>query len=306
VETKHNDKKDGTATDPADVAAQSVGYASYDEYYASEMKQAKFLDVSLRQGASDGTLHPHMKARLEAAESYLVARFGSKEKAIQGTGFSKRIGGAYHTKNAAHDAKDPKSHLHTMGLAIDIDANSNPYTMPAGDGAAADWMYWFYETGWELGTKLGFGGDALNLKTIYAEGKNMSSEELHEHMLASSKSFAKTVELSAQSDDDIKAALLRAGYKDDASDKGVKHLIERWFHPAKKIYTGGRAFHETMTHSKELLVALRDVAGLNWGGTEMSSGQNGDFMHFDNRNDDFGHRVYQAGYDAQQARKHDK
>jgi len=138
----------------------------------------------------------------------------------------------------------------------------------------------------------------------------MSSEELHEHMLASSKSFAKTVEMSEKSDEEIKAALLTAGYHDDASDNGAQKLIESWFHPAKKIFhnkkTGAREFHETMTKSKELLVALRDVAGLNWGGTEMSTGQNGDFMHFDNRNDDFGHKVYQAGYDAQQARKHNK
>jgi hypothetical protein len=38
-------------------------------------------------------------------------------------------------------------------------------------------------------------------------------------------------------------------------------------------------------------VALRDVAGLAWGGTEMSTIQNGDFMHFDCRNDEFGKAV---------------
>jgi hypothetical protein len=42
------------------------------------------------------------------------------------------------------------------------------------------------------------------------------------------------------------------------------------------------------THSQELLVALRDVAGLSWGGAEMSSNENGDFMHFDCRQDGFG------------------
>jgi hypothetical protein len=60
-----------------------------------------------------------------------------------------------------------------------------------------------------------------------------------------------------------------------------------------------------MTESKELVVALRDAAGLNWGGTEMSMGQNGDFMHFDTRNDGLGGKIYQAGYEAQKARKKD-
>ena len=132
---------DATATDPADIAAQAVGYASYDEYYHSGLTQAKFLGVTLKQGQSDGNLHPHMKGRLEAAESYLVSRFGSNAQAIAGTGWSQKIGGAYATESAAHDPKDPKSHMHTMGLAVDIDAGANPYTMPKSDGKAADWMY---------------------------------------------------------------------------------------------------------------------------------------------------------------------
>lgn len=43
------------------------------------------------------------------------------------------------------------------------------------------------------------------------------------------------------------------------------------------------------------MIALRDVAGLAWGGTEMSMIENGDFMHFDCRLTDFGHSVYRAG-----------
>jgi hypothetical protein len=47
--------------------------------------------------------------------------------------------------------------------------------------------------------------------------------------------------------------------------------------------------------TQELLIALRDVAGLAWGGTEMSMIENGDFMHFDCRLTDFGQSVYLAG-----------
>jgi hypothetical protein len=56
----------------------------------------------------------------------------------------------------------------------------------------------------------------------------------------------------------------------------------------------GRAFQDQvgreqatglMQHSMDMIVALRDVAGLAWGGTEMSAVENGDFMHFDMRFD---------------------
>ncbi len=309
VDALGHDERDLTKTDPADLAAQSIGYADYDTYYATALTPVKFLGVSLVQGSSDGQAHPLLASRIAAAEAYLIQRFGSAEKAITGTGWSKRAGAAYATSNAAHDTKDPKSHMHTMGMAMDIDPGVNPYTMPKGDGPAADWITWFYQTGFELGHRLGYGGDALNLDSLLEEGQQMSSEELHEHMLASSQSFARTVELSEQSDDDIKAALLaaREPYTDGPGDKGIPSLMEKWFHPAKKMFhdakSGERKFHETMTESKELIVALRDAAGLNWGGTEMSAGQNGDFMHFDTRNDSIGHTVYKAGYDAQQDRK---
>jgi hypothetical protein len=167
--------------------------------------------VSLKQDKSDGRAHPLLASRIAAAESYLVQRFGSFEQAIKGTGWSKFAGASYSATDAdAHDPTDPKSHMHTMGMAIDIDPGVNPYTMPKGDGAAADWIYEFYSTGFELGHRLGFGGDALDLNTLYAEGKSMSSDELHEHMLASSQSFARTVELSEKSDEEIKTALLAA------------------------------------------------------------------------------------------------
>jgi len=120
-----------------------------------------FLGVSLEQGQSDGRAHPLLASRIAAAEAYLIQRFGSQDEAIKGTGWSRRAGAAYSaTDAAAHDPKDPKSHMHTMGMAIDIDPNVNPYTMPKGDGPAANWIYWFYTTGFELGHRLGFGGDA--------------------------------------------------------------------------------------------------------------------------------------------------
>lgn len=58
--------------------------------------------------------------------------------------------------------------------------------------------------------------------------------------------------------------------------------------------------------SMDLLVALRDVAGLAWGGTEMSSVENGDFMHFDCRQTQFGDAVYDRKSPDEQAEEQRK
>jgi hypothetical protein len=66
---------------------------------------------------------------------------------------------------------------------------------------------------------------------------------------------------------------------------------------ARTICRGrGRAHAQAPTNlTQEMVIALRDVAGLAWGGTEMISIENGDFMHFDCRLTDFGHAVHEAG-----------
>jgi hypothetical protein len=67
----------------------------------------------------------------------------------------------------------------------------------------------------------------------------------------------------------------------------VQKVAER-FHAG-----GGRQYAATIKDIRdELLVALGDVAGLSWGGTEMSMREDGDFMHFDCRNTTFGYAVY--------------
>lgn len=51
-----------------------------------------------------------------------------------------------------------------------------------------------------------------------------------------------------------------------------------------------------MNLNLEMVIALRDVAGLAWGGAEIAAGENGDMMHFDCRTTDFGQQMYQAGW----------
>ena len=62
--------------------------------------------------------------------------------------------------------------------------------------------------------------------------------------------------------------------------------------PFFKDFMGRDKADSLTTHSEELIVALRDVAGLAWGGTEMSHPVNGDFMHFDCRSDTLGNHLF--------------
>lgn len=92
------------------------------------------------------------------------------------------------------------------------------------------------------------------------------------------------------------------GYTQDRAGEVYTTYIEKLeknWGPEKK--SGKERFGRTQdtqsftNHSQELVVALRDVAGLSWGGTEMSERENGDFMHFDCRTTNFGQNVYKHG-----------
>jgi hypothetical protein len=92
---------------------------------------------------------------------------------------------------------------------------------------------------------------------------------------------------------EISRALAAVGYQGDALRTAVHEIAvaDHHFHQQQ-----GRANAQAPTNlTQEMVIALRDVAGLAWGGTEMSSIENGDFMHFDCRLTDFGNSVYQAG-----------
>jgi hypothetical protein len=107
---------------------------------------------------------------------------------------------------------------------------------------------------------------------------------------ATSNAFARYLELSKQSKEEVVATLGKAGYSIDEANAELSNVqkAEELFHKAD-----GRKAAKALTNiQEELLIALRDVAGLSWGGTEMSMRENGDFMHFDCRDTEFGRAVY--------------
>jgi hypothetical protein len=90
-----------------------------------------------------------------------------------------------------------------------------------------------------------------------------------------------------------------AGYSPEKAKAGLaemKSFPKDFWHIMSRDGTRDGTGHNTATSSQglELTVALRDAGGLMWGGTEMSHGDNGDFMHFDVRQDAVGQRFLNA------------
>jgi len=295
----------GKATMPADKAAQAVGYADY-KSYASDMGPVSFLGVSLRQLQSDGRAHTYLAERLALAENFLrglyadqVAKAASDPSAkLKGddlvahlAGWNKVGGASYETGET--DRKAGRAHQHTMGLAIDIDPSANG---------------WIWDTHHDshpsMDKHLGmasrmFGGKAFTAGKIDYLSDNTSTEELHADVSKASGAFGSYLKWGKQwlakyeADEKgttpaIIADLQTRGVK-EADEAMVKDMMwfAGWFNDAS--YRKGMS--QLTTIKMPLLVALRDVAGLSWGGTEMGSKENGDFMHFDCRDTAFGNSV---------------
>lgn len=80
-------------------------------------------------------------------------------------------------------------------------------------------------------------------------------------------------------------------------DEMRKFPRQVWHKYGRDGSKNGTGTNKTINNqSLELSVALRDAGGLAWGGTELSGhdGDNGDFMHFDLRNDGVGAAVVSA------------
>jgi len=72
----------------------------------------------------------------------------------------------------------------------------------------------------------------------------------------------------AASKDKLAAAFAEHHLPESDVEEATK--VPGWFHNNMS-----RGESQTLTtHSQELLIALRDVAGLSWGGAEMSSNEN--------------------------------
>ncbi|HEX4417177.1 MAG TPA: hypothetical protein VH165_04720 [Kofleriaceae bacterium] len=296
VETGENKDKqaaDPTATTVKDRMAQGLGFADFQAYYDT-WGEDNVVFVGQDLGAP---AHPYLRARLRVAEAYLRNRVKSPNgQPLDDAGIRKAIG--WNGQGNASYSHKPGTdmhltHPHAVGLAIDIDPGQNPYFF---DHSVANADFWvgLFERLFQYATKL-YGGEALTAKTMETWSKETSTEELFPRIKASSQSFAKLLELSVRAHGDesptgeIARSLVRVGYEGDALKTATHEVAvaDHHFHQQQ----GRKDAKQATNLTQELVIALRDVAGLAWGGTEMSTIENGDFMHFDCRLTDFGQSV---------------
>jgi hypothetical protein len=290
---KEREAPNEKATTPADHAAQRAGYKDYASYH-STFEKITFLGQSAKQGKSSGLGTHHLANRLRAAEAFLEAKYGAKgDECVKKMGWNGAIGAAYEDH-----AETGMSHPHTMGIAIDIDAGQNPWIF--NDASAGSfWKGWFEES-FARATRI-FGGEGITAHSMWKMSEQMSTEELWQHINRTSDSFRKYMELGAKgnSDEHIIEVMVQGGkYTREEAQADLPKVrgANGTFHGKDADHSFGRHYATSITNIKEdLVVALRDVAGLAWGGTEMHGAINGDFMHFDCRYDVLGQTVLPAG-----------
>jgi hypothetical protein len=296
----------------ADAGARALGYPSYAALHG-DLTSIKFLGVDVR-----GRAHPHLAARLKLAEDWIVQRHGKDAKPADvgwgPTGKPDAVA-SYHdnvTDINANDAGNKGPHLHAYGVAIDFDPDHNPFVFdkwkqdPSSGKDAKEkqaikdnnWWVEMFERQFALAAKI-YGGEAITADKMATWSEQLSTEELFARIDQASKSFQSLLELGQYgSDQEIDDILITQLTMSAPDAKATKHELRGL---AKKGYSANRFFKDFMgrdqaesltTHSNELLIALRDVAGLAWGGTEMSHPVNGDFMHFDIRQDTLGQQAF--------------
>ncbi len=305
----------------ADRVAKALGYATYAEY------QTSWQPVAFLGGAFSGKVHPAVNERLAVAERWLRQRHSGKtdeqirrELQWSGTGNgSYADNAAWVGVNEGGPSVVPGVHMHSFGLAIDIDASRNPYVF----GGSANNAYSNHNMDAHLrrAAQL-YGGEALTAAKLDDWSQSMSSEELFARVDKANVAFKqylaepKKIEVSAdlklraatkaESKIDVvngtrKDSAERAAYKAEMHAKQDSADAVRIPVLAAKLAAIGYApeeahraasdwldftldFHGKLdgaiwdamgrsssdrltTHTQDLVIALRDVAGLMWGGS---------------------------------------
>lgn len=288
----------------ADAGARALGYASY-AALKGDLKPITFLGQPVRGGA-----HPHLAARLKLAEDWIFQRHGKDAKPADvgwGPASKPDAVASYHDKAEdinANDAPNKGPHLHAYGVAIDFDPDHNPFVFnnwtqdpskaktPKEKQAIEDNNWWvtMFKHEFKLAAQI-YGGEPISADQLATWSERMSTEELFARVDQASKSFKSLLELGQYGTDTEIDCILRDRLHLPVKEAAATKKELRGLSGRAGFFKGfmGRDPAESITtHSNELLIALRDVAGLSWGGSEMSHPVNGDFMHFDIRQDPLG------------------
>jgi len=267
-------KGTASAEDAACMKHHKTDYAGY----LKSLVAMEFLGDNI-----DG--HPELLKRLAQAERFLAARFPEAKDSKE---LGKRLGiTRVGSIRVSSDTKNESNH--GIGFAIDVNPGTNPWVF--GNSGRANQNKAMPIVLERMATFMG-AGKSLNGAEIAKMAKTMSTSEIVAELGvvdAALEEYRKLGKLppdalaakieERMSDPDVAAKKpgywaekipfddkLLHGYIDDQGDKDEQ----------KKNKSRGFLDMEAV-----VIQALRDVAGLRWGGSDFGASENGDMMHFD-------------------------
>ncbi|MFO0749098.1 MAG: peptidoglycan-binding domain-containing protein [Myxococcota bacterium] len=263
--------------------------------YVSKFQKGTFLGGSV-------TGRPEFLARLDAAKRYLELKIGKPDAAV-----GKQLGSSVSNSYRPSSPSSPQAY-HGIGQALDIDSSRNPWVVgnpqakTANEGTTSIIRH--------ASTLMGH-GEGFDAATLHKWAQSMPTEELFEKLESSNTALREYRQIAND------PAAIKAQF--DARMAGPKPLVgkeaklEYWLgkvplhHKMLMAEKSNWHAHDEnlgfMDQSKELVVALRDVAGLRWGATDMGESQSSDMMHWDNHNDGDAHRLWARVKDLRAAEK---
>ena len=285
-----------------DIETATAGRHTADNWFENMVNPA-FLGRTFTKG-----IHAVLAARLRIAERHLLAQPGFKGKTPAALGQALQIAEQH---RGARPHKPKSSSMHTAGLAVDINYTGNPWV--GGNPETPVGNKHFTEV---VGrATLLIGGAALRTdERLTPEFLNRLStrptSEIYARLELYDRYFRGYFALDGALDA-IRVRLLAHQLRLHAetlrliihTGEDVDAAARRWLEQIRKDQNalkggnfgkGREPRHGFLNLHKELVVALRDVAGLAWGAVDFGDEQSGDMMHFDCRRDGVGRIVSAA------------
>ncbi|HRE92260.1 MAG TPA: hypothetical protein PK095_24305, partial [Myxococcota bacterium] len=259
------ERGDGRA--PENDAVRLLGVAPSYPAYVSSLKAFDFLGHRV-------VGHPEFLGRLQNAMKYLKGKFPGKSEREIGEQMGIQKTSDFRTSSQAVD-----NMYHGLGFALDVNPPQN------------NWLFSHGTRGVKLGDAMKHVGDLFG-QAVIRGAADMSkaaragtTEEAFAALDASNEAL-KRYRTFKNDPAALEAHLASDKAPAAAKSKGARRWTktieddEKWLEKNLKpnpTQDGPAGF---MDFKKELIIALRDAAGLRWGGADLG-GDNGDLMHFD-------------------------
>jgi len=267
-----------------DQAMRELGVAGGINGYVKTFQTMTFLGATV-------VGRPEFLARIGAAKSYLMAKFKASDAEV-----AKQVGCSVSNSYRPSTPDSPQAY-HGIGQAFDIDHDKNPWVVgnpqakTANDGTTSILRH---------ATTFMGSGEGFDAKKLHQWAQELSTEDLYAQLEATNVSLRQYREMAKD------PAAIRAQFdkrmKDAKPLAGDEAKVEYWLKKVplhdtmlrgdKSNWHGQTGNLGIMNQSKDVVVALRDVAGLRWGATDMGESQSSDMMHWDNDHDGPAHALW--------------